>query len=117
VAHELGHYVLHANELQNIQYGSPEEYLPRYRRWLGSPHKPDSPEYQANEFAGRFLVPLNLLQDLYDNFSQIANEKNPNWREHQIARSWLARRIAPRFAVSRQVIETRFDREGLWPVG
>ena len=108
--------MLHANELKNIQYGSPEEYLPRYRKWLGSRHQSDSPEYQANEFAGRFLVPVNLLEYWYDHFSQIANKKNTSWREHQIARSWLARQIAPRFAVSRQVIETRFDKEGFWPV-
>jgi hypothetical protein len=38
------------------------------------------------------------------------------WREIEGAREFIAKKIAPRFGVNHQVIETRFDHEGIWPV-
>jgi len=38
-----------------------------------------------------------------------------DWRTVPGMRDHFAKRIAPRFGVNAQVIETRLDREGLWP--
>lgn len=106
-AHELGHFVLHAKEIEARCF----ETMAAFREWAVTPSEYGSAEYQANEFAGRFLVPRPILEREYD---QLTSDV-PNWREIEGTREFFAKRIAPRFGVNYQVIETRFDREGIWP--
>jgi Zn-dependent peptidase ImmA (M78 family) len=111
VAHELGHVFMHSNEIKSSRFNSFEDF----RRWMGSSNNPKTSEYQADEFAGRLLVPRESLLDWYDKYVDIAQGNDPEWWQHSGARKKLASKIAPRFGVNYQVIETRFDREGLWP--
>lgn len=111
IAHELGHLVLHGDLIKGDGFQSLEDF----KRWAGSPENYRIAEYQANEFAGRLLVPLGLLQEEFDRYRAEA-EKLPDWREISGMREYIAKKIAPRFGVNPQVIEVRFDHEGLWPV-
>lgn len=111
-AHELGHLVLHGDQIKGDGFQTLEDF----KRWAGSPENYKIAEYQANEFAGRLLVPIDLLNEEFDRCCAEA-EKLPDWRAIEGAREYLAKKIAPRFGVNHQVIEVRFDREGLWPVG
>jgi Zn-dependent peptidase ImmA (M78 family) len=106
-AHELGHLVLHSKEIKAQCFKS----LLEFKQWAATPSKYGSPEIQANEFAGRLLVPLPILQREYDQLTR----GMPNWREIEGTREFFAKKIAPRFGVNYQVIETRFDHEGIWP--
>jgi Zn-dependent peptidase ImmA (M78 family) len=112
-AHELGHFVLHGKEIEERHFESVEDF----KRWAASPSEYGSAEYQANEFAGRFLVPREILVSEYDRACKNLASAEPGWREIEGAREFIAKKIAPRFGVNHQVIETRFDHEGIWPVG
>lgn len=57
IAHELGHYLLHRTELEK----NPNLSI-LFRIPLGSPD-PNPLEQEANAFAGRLLVPSDLLRD------------------------------------------------------
>lgn len=111
-AHELGHYVLHRDEIAANQFETVEEF----RRWAAAPSNYGSAEYQANEFAGRFLVSRDVLIMEYDRACKNLASAEPGWREIEGMRDFIAKKIAPRFGVNYQVIATRFDHEGIWPV-
>jgi hypothetical protein len=111
-AHELGHLVLHGNLIKQQKFGT----LDDFKRWAGSPENYRQAEYQANEFAGRLLVPLDILLAEYDRCQAKAEKVGPNWRDIEGMREYIAKQIAPRFGVNHQVIEVRFDRDGIWPV-
>lgn len=110
-AHELGHYVLHGDTILASRFTS----IADFRQWAGNRENYKSAEYQADEFAGRFLVPRPILDSEYDSFCGRADAANPEWRQIEGTREYLAKKIAPRFGVNPQVIETRLDREGIWP--
>jgi Zn-dependent peptidase ImmA (M78 family) len=110
-AHELGHYVLHKDEIAANQF----ETMAQFRQWAATPTNCGSAEYQANEFAGRFLVPREILTREYDHHTHQLVSTEPHWREIEGMREFIAKKIAPRFGVNPQVIETRFDHEGIWP--
>jgi len=61
-------------------------------------------------------VPPDVLREEYDGFQEKLAAADPAWHDIEGMRARLAERIAPRFGVNRQVIETRFAREGLWPL-
>jgi len=111
-AHELGHFVLHRQEIEERRFGTVEEF----KHWAAAPSEYGSAEYQANEFAGRFLVPREILLSEYDQACKNLASAEAGWREIEGAREFIAKKIAPRFGVNHQVIETRFDHEGIWPV-
>ncbi len=111
LAHEIGHYVLHAKEIKANRFTS----LIQYIQWMGDRQNPDSPEYQADEFAGRFLIPREILLERYDYFYEKAGKHNPDWLPTPEARRAFAKKLAPLFGVNPQVIETRFEREYIWP--
>jgi Zn-dependent peptidase ImmA (M78 family) len=110
-AHELAHYVLHREEIIAGRPDSTQDFI----TWATEQNKHNSAEYQANEFAGRFLVPLDILQREYDTQCQKLSATGTHWREIEGMREYLAKQIAPRFGVTHKVIEVRFDREGFWP--
>lgn len=112
-AHELGHMALHGDLIKHLQFKS----LADFKNWAGSPEAYRRAEIQANEFAGRLLVPLDILKKEYDRYQAEAQKYDSNWREIEGIREHIAKKIAPRFGVNHQVIEVRFDHEGLWPVG
>lgn len=72
-------------------------------------------EQAANEFAGRLLVPVERLQEFFDEFAGEFDTRFPRWRTHAATREMFADTVAPRFGVNSQVIAVRLDREGIWP--
>lgn len=112
VAHELGHWVLHRDYASKIKFGSFDHFARHFkgddpaRYWL---------EQEANEFAGRLLVPVERLRELFDQFARQISGIMPAWLQSEDLRTKFADQVAPRFGVHAQSILTRLDRECLWP--
>jgi Zn-dependent peptidase ImmA (M78 family) len=111
VAHELGHFHLHRQIASEIIHDSFE----KFRAWIDG-HDKFPIEQEANEFAGRLLVPLNRLERYYSEFREEFEPVYPHWHERSAFRERFAERVAPKFGVNADVINIRLDREGLWPV-
>ncbi len=111
-AHELGHFVLHREEVTSRSFTD----FPEFFRWLNE----ESParyrmEQEANEFAGRLLVPRERIQEDFDRFAVQAGKLAPNWQTFPDMRHLFAERRSDVYGVNAQVIETRLDRENIWP--
>jgi len=112
VAHELAHYFLHRDLPQPENFAS----LPDFARWTTDyAGKKYVAEQEANEFAGRLLVPEGRLNAFFDEFATQAEELVPNFMSGASFREKFAERVAPRFGVNAQVIAIRLDRDGIWP--
>ncbi len=111
VAHELGHQELHAGYMADVRFANAEEF----KSWILAHRQNRRLEVQADEFAGRFLVPPDILRQEYDLYMRRLQFADPSIVTVQGMREYVAGKIAPRFGVNRQVIETRFDHEGIWP--
>lgn len=111
VAHELGHYWLHAESVEEKVFRT----IDGFKCWLGDRSKSTTLEYQADEFAGRLLAPRENLIEWYDKYRTKLAEQDSEWWKKYSIRQRLAEEISPRFGVNSQVIEIRFDKEGLWP--
>lgn len=72
-------------------------------------------EQEANEFAGRLLVPEKRLRNFFDTFATSINQVLPGFMMDAALRDKFAKQIAPRFVVNAQVIAIRLDRDGIWP--
>ena len=117
IAHELGHFVLHADVFRKINYASVEEWIDFIQR------VPDEQygyiEFQAYEFAGRLLVPLEQLQPRFEKAFRAGQRAGfTKWDSSgDAAREYIASNIARDFGVSSEVIEKRIRREGLITTG
>ncbi|MEX1118933.1 MAG: ImmA/IrrE family metallo-endopeptidase [Terrimicrobiaceae bacterium] len=112
VAHELAHYFLHRNLSRPENFAS----MPAFARWTESygGQKYDA-EQEANEFAGRLLVPDARLKACFDEFAPEAEKLVPHFMASGSLRDKFAEKIAPKFGVNSQVIAIRLDRDGIWP--
>lgn len=112
VAHELAHYYLHQNLPQASDFASMTDFA----RWTSNyGGRKYTTEQEANEFAGRLLVPETRLGILFDEFAQEAERLMPRFVDSGQLRDKFAERIAPRFGVNSQVVAIRLDRDGIWP--
>ncbi len=112
VAHELAHFFLHRELPQKENFAS----LPDFARWTESyGGRKYTIEQEANEFAGRLLVPESRLRVMFDEFAAEAERLVPNFMQGNALREKFAERVAPRFGVNAQVIAIRLDRDGIWP--
>ena len=116
-AHELDHFVLHREIISAIRFESVEEWK---RFILGVPERDYGYfEWQANEFAGRLLVPwVELKKEIEKAYKAI--RESPDLiryleRESDAVLSRVSPMLRKPFGVSTDVIETRARREGLWP--
>jgi hypothetical protein len=116
LAHELGHLFLHRDIYKRFKIDDTDAW--KYFMQNIPEQQYTYFEYQANEFAGRTLVPrdrlikeieicLNKVQEL--GLSDLI-AKDPN----EVLYSMSAALCKP-FGVSNQVIELRVKREELWP--
>jgi hypothetical protein len=115
-AHELGHFFLHKELYLKFGISSPEDWkdfilnVPEneYRNF----------EWQANEFAGRLLVPYPVLESEVKKTSKVL-KKNNLLTFLEMDSDAVLSRISPTlckpFGVSTEVIERRVKRERLWP--
>lgn len=112
VAHELAHFFLHRDLPQKENFAS----LPEFALWTESyGGQKYTIEQEANEFAGRLLVPENRLRLLFEEFATEAERLVPNFMQSNTLRDKFAERVAPRFGVNAQVVAIRLDRDDLWP--
>jgi Zn-dependent peptidase ImmA (M78 family) len=112
VAHELAHYFLHRDLPQAEYFAS----MPAFARWTANyGGRKYTAEQEANEFAGRLLVPEARLKACFDEFAPEAEKLIPNFMQSGSLRDKFAEKIAPRFGVNPQVIAVRLDRDGIWP--
>lgn len=110
-AHELGHFILHEDEILENRFKTTGEF----KQWARNRVNYQSAEYQADEFAGRFLVPRETLELEFSLFRQRMEAAAADWRGIQGIREHFADKVAVRFGVNKQVIEIRLDRERIWP--
>ncbi len=112
VAHELAHFFLHRDLPQKTHFSS----LPDFARWTENyGGRKYTIEQEANEFAGRLLVPAAKLRALFEEFALEAERLVPNFTQSGSLRDKFAERVAPRFGVNAQVIAIRLDRDDIWP--
>ena len=115
-AHELGHLVLHKDIYSNFPIVSLEDY--KYFTLNVPDREYGFVEYQANEFAGRLLVPRDILINELENcIQQIKDMGLVDFLDSDpdSVLSRISPTICRVFGVSYQVIERRVEREGLWP--
>lgn len=111
LAHELGHIVLHKELVNNLKFSDLDDFL----RWTRMYEKDRySLEMEANEFAGRLLVPVGRLKADFDVFVQRSQNQYPQWWTNERLRNELAQRLAESYGVSENVISVRLDREEFW---
>lgn len=76
-------------------------------------------EWQANEFAGRLLVPVKGLDSiLSEACTMLKNDKKLMdylTRDPDAVLSRISPQLCKPFGVSEEAIEKRVKREGLWP--
>ena len=118
LAHELGHYFLHRGIYSKLTFNSSEEWKDFV---INSPENEYANfEWQANEFAGRFLVPLDVLKakiaEVSESLKKIKNIKSYLAEDPDAVLSSVSPYIRKPFGVSEEVIERRVKREEkLWP--
>jgi len=116
LAHEIGHFILHREILEELPFNKPEEWKKFILAMPDQEYR--SFEWQANEFAGRLLVPRSSLAD------QIAKTKD-TIKENKLVEflkndpdavlESISPLICKPFGVSERVVAIRAKRESLWP--
>ena len=115
-AHEVGHFVLHKDIYEKIPFTRPEEWKYSVLNMADKEYR--NFEWQANEFAGRFLVPRERLIVEVKKIYKIIEDSGIQQYLSDDPGAVLSR-VSPvlckPFGVSENVIERRVEREGLWP--
>lgn len=116
LAHEIGHLALHRDLFDEYPINSIEEW--KYFI-TGIPEEQYKYiEYQANEFAGRLLIPRNVLVEEIGKCLGLIEDPQLIYYLHKDPAAVLSR-ISPRisriFGVSDEVIQRRAEREEIWP--
>lgn len=112
IAHEVGHWAMHRAEFAERSFSDFSEFA----RWTGENggRKYDI-EREANEFAGRLLVPIEQLRGLFEEFAESADHfLSSDWRLDPEIRRSAAKRLSQKFGVHGDAMLVRFDREELW---
>lgn len=116
LAHEVGHFVLHANLYRSLQLNSIDEW--KFIEMNLPPEEYGAFEWQANEFAGRLLVPRDVLEGEVQKARQLITHNSRLYDHLREDPDAVLPRISPPvarlFGVSEWVIETRIQRENLW---
>ena len=115
-AHEIGHYILHRDVIEQIGMSTSEDWKNHVLALLEKEYM--GYEWQANEFAGRLLVPRKRLEEEMMKVLRSINDKE--LLEHLVANpdavlAQMSHSLSQPFGVSEEVIEKRIEREGLWP--
>jgi hypothetical protein len=115
-AHEVGHFVLHRHIYKELPFSTPEEWRDFVLKL--SEKEYGNFEWQANEFAGRLLVPREKLILELEKLGKVLKANGLVSYLKDDADAVLSR-ISPSFCkpfgVSEGVFGTRVVREGLWP--
>jgi hypothetical protein len=111
-AHELGHFAMHQAIAADKKFADFVEFF----QWMHD-ESPDRyrTEQEANEFAGRLLVPRDRLETDFAQLTAGVASMGPGWQANQEFRRGFADRLSDKYCVNAQVIEIRLDRESIWP--
>jgi len=115
IAHEIGHSILHGDIYQEFAICSIEDWIDFVQ------NAPEAQyarlQFQANEFAGRLLVPVDRLKKELKGAAIEADKAGfTAWDQSgDAAREYIANPLSRIFGVSSQVIDKRIRREKLWP--
>lgn len=115
-AHELGHFYLHQGIYKEFEIST----VLKWKTYMTNIPEKEYRflEYQANEFAGRFLVPCDRLIEVLDIcVKQIISSDLKDYlvKDPEAVLSRISPALCKPFGVSYAVIEKRVEREGLWP--
>jgi len=115
VAHELGHYVLHKKVYAGIKHASPQAWLAFMSDIPEDQHS--WPEFHADEFAGRLLVPFDRLRADLQEAIDVAIAAGFDIRQGDLDMllQFIAGHLSKPFNVSGDVIMRRLRFEKLWP--
>jgi len=113
LAHEVGHLVLHENEIRQCNFRTEKDWL-HFREDM----QEDDLfffEQQAYEFAGRLLVPINQLRNSIDELkSKIEQYRSAiNDENNDMLKEVVSRLICTKFKVSDGVILRRLRNENI----
>jgi hypothetical protein len=115
-AHEVGHFVLHKDIYEKIPFTDSEEWKYSVLKMADKEYR--NFEWQANESAGRLLVPHERLVVEVKKIYKIMEDSGIQKYLSDDPGAVLSR-VSPvlckPFGVSENVIERRVEREGLWP--
>lgn len=115
IAHEIGHYVLHRNTMDNQKFKNVEDWI-KFRLNLND-ETLGWFETQASEFAGRLLVPIDPLVEEFRSKRDGILRKYSSWDSKPMSEDDLFSMVAPivcdRFDVSAEVIERRLRKENI----
>jgi Zn-dependent peptidase ImmA (M78 family) len=112
LAHELGHIILHRDLVKDLKFTS----LQVFRDWTQRCQQSRfSLEWEANEFGGRLLVPIDRLKKDFDTFVTRIQDQFPAWWTNSDLRSALADQLGEDYGVHKDMVSCRLDREDLWP--
>ena len=115
-AHELGHFFLHKDLYTKLGIDTPEGWKDFILNVPENEYR--SFEWQANEFAGRLLVPYPELKTEMEKVGEILEENNLITflrKDPDAVLSRISPMLCRPFGVSTEVIERRVKREKLWP--
>lgn len=113
VAHEVAHLVIHKELYDLFDYDTVDKWietldaLPEEEyNWI---------EQQANEFAGRLLVPVDKLIEALNSIQPkiILFRKSFPDTENSLLKEYVASLVCKKFGVSESVISKRIDKEKL----
>lgn len=111
IAHEIGHIRMHPQLVAEIRCNNMDDLKPLFntddtRRY--------EIEQEANEFAGRLIVPIDKLEEAMKAFGSL--QSDPRWRDSAAARNQFCEMVGPKFGLNSIGIGTRLNREDyLWP--
>ena len=113
-AHEIGHLVLHKDQIQRCRFKTPQEWI-SFRENM-SENDLSWFEYQAYEFAGRLLVPKRkLIESLKRIREKIEQYKTLTGKDDSdLLREYVSNAICKDFKVSADVILRRIYSERIW---
>ncbi len=115
IAHEIGHYVLHQKTFHAVPLETPEEWISFIQ--LMPDQEYGFLEFHANEFAGRLLVPFDVLKEAFEKVLAEVEQNGMLRNKLSYAHlSYLCVPLAKMFAVSEELIERRLVRERIWPL-
>lgn len=112
MAHEIGHWFMHKEFFLEKGFKGLEAFEEWNESFGGSA---GDLEWEADEFAGRLLIPHARLKDDFSRFEAGFSKLFPDWRGNMDLRQKTAEQMCGRYGVHYQSVETRFHREGLWP--
>jgi len=113
LAHELGHYFLHQQIFIDQNITDDACFLDWLNEHNGEKYKI---EQEANEFAGRLLVPVEKLSDMFDSMKIKFTELHgsSHWMNDVNIREKACELMCQKFGVHPKAISARLSRERIW---